>query len=71
MGVDEIIEHGTNGFFMGENDPVELAEYLENLYRNPDNWVAFSKAARAKAESKYRWESFVLKLLQVSIGNRA
>lgn len=69
VGADEIIDHEVTGYLMRENDPVELAGYVSRLFKHPNEWEAYSKAARLKAASTYQWEAVVSKLLRLTSNN--
>ncbi len=66
VAADEIIEHGSTGFLMEENDENELAKHIAYLYENPSVLHEFSIKGRETAVSKYAWENVVNNLLKAT-----
>ena len=56
-GEDEYIENGVNGFC--SNDYDELVDYLDYLYRNPDQVAKIGQAGRATAQKVFHIDRFI------------
>jgi glycosyltransferase involved in cell wall biosynthesis len=64
--LDGLIEHEVSGLLCSPGDPVELAEALLRLRREPALRDRLGRAARAKVRRTYTWNSTVRRILQVA-----
>lgn len=58
-GVREILEHGETGYLVPARDPVQLADRLTELLRNPDVAKRFGLAGRRRIEGQFTLERSV------------
>jgi len=52
-GIPELIEDGSSGLLVPENDPVALAGKLTQLISRPDVWAPLGRNARARIETDF------------------
>lgn len=63
-GTLEIVRDGETGLLYRPGDPVDLADKLEALYRDPAGRVRMGGAARDDARSRFTMEAYGRRLLQ-------
>ncbi|MBZ8180605.1 glycosyltransferase [Oscillatoria salina] len=64
-GIPELVENGVSGFLVPERDVEALAEKLNYLIQNPQQWCEMGKAGRAYVEKYYDLDMLNDKLVQV------
>ncbi|MBW4560912.1 MAG: glycosyltransferase family 4 protein [Mojavia pulchra JT2-VF2] len=64
-GMPEIVEHQVDGIVISEMKADILAEEIINLLLNPTLLESFSKAARCKMITKYKWENIAKEILNI------
>jgi glycosyltransferase involved in cell wall biosynthesis len=64
-GVPEIVQDGQTGFLVSPRDPVELAEKVGSLFRNPDQGKILGQAGRRVIKQDYSMEAMVAKTEQL------
>lgn len=52
-GAGEVIEHGEDGLMFESGNPLDLADTLSSLPRNPDYWEALTRAGQQSALQKF------------------
>jgi glycosyltransferase involved in cell wall biosynthesis len=57
-GLVDIIESGQTGFLIDDFDPIELAERIYFLFKNPELRIAMERGARERA--KNNWEPLMV-----------
>lgn len=67
VAVDEIIDHGIDGFLMKENNPNELAKYVKYFIENPNKISEMGQNAREKATKVFTWKNTIDRMLKISI----
>lgn len=61
IGIKEIIKDRINGFIVNENDPEQIANLIDGLFRNGDKWSAMSRQ-NLLLVNDLSWEKHCLKL---------
>lgn len=56
-GMSEIIVDGVNGYLINPMDPVQIAERIESILRNDNDWFSMSNSALKTVEKKFFIES--------------
>jgi colanic acid/amylovoran biosynthesis glycosyltransferase len=52
-GIPELIEDGVSGLLVPERNQAALADALQRLALQPEQWAAMGRAGRAKIEMEY------------------
>lgn len=55
---DPIVGAGSNKHFIVENDPVIMAQKINEVYRSPSSFIKMGQDAAMLIRSKYTWESY-------------
>lgn len=57
-GIHDIVVNGQTGYTVEKNDPVALADAMEQLFRNPELGILMGKAGRKRFEEMFTEETF-------------
>jgi len=64
-GLAELIEDNRNGFFVKDNDPIDIADKLQSIISDSQMLKDFSKNARKIAEKKFSRDAMIHRYLEV------
>ncbi|MBN1552633.1 sucrose synthase [bacterium] len=66
----EIIEHSRSGFHIdpnwGEKAAESIADFLEEVSRNPDIWQTISRNSMERVKHRYNWNLYAKRMLTLS-----
>lgn len=57
-GIHDIVVNGQTSYTVEKNDPVALADAMEQLFRNPELGILMGKAGRKRFEEMFTEETF-------------
>jgi len=52
-GIPELVEHRSTGYLVEERSSQQIAQAIEDLYKNPSSWTVLSQNARKRIEMEY------------------
>lgn len=63
----DLVPHQTAGLLIDKNQPKQLAQAIQQLATNPDDYARMSKQARMRYEQRYTRDAFVRRLLNTVV----
>jgi glycosyltransferase involved in cell wall biosynthesis len=73
-GIPQVVQSGENGFLVQPENPGEIADTAERLYRDGSLWNRFSEAARLTVVERHNvsaWTRSVEAIYQELLGSLA
>ncbi len=64
-GLVDVVKDGYNGFLVRQKQPLELAEKIDQAFKNPAKLKQLGKNARAHCEQNFSWDSAVEKTIKI------
>lgn len=64
-GLQDIIEHGVDGYLTPPGDAYMLAHYVTELIKNPELAQHFTRRARRSVTTKFNWQQIAANTLEV------
>jgi colanic acid/amylovoran biosynthesis glycosyltransferase len=64
-GIPELVEDGVSGLLVAERDPIALADAVERLLDNPEDWSGMARKARSAVEHRFSLDTIARQTLDV------